>query len=94
MQTVALSKGGIKLIATGSDTANWARKPGAFWPCSVLATHNLIAEFAGKGDLVALEIDGGRDDVDVPANEFNAFTSDCLRATGYGDHPAVKAGVA
>ena len=66
---------GTQLWLSANDTYNWAHKPGAIWPCSVLSGHRLFAEFS-NGDLVDIIIDGRSKD--CPADEFNAITSDFL----------------
>ena len=66
-----------KLWLTAQDTYTWANRPGALWPCSTLAGKTLYAEFDGP-DLVAMSVDDGHGDQDIPADEFNAITSDFL----------------
>ena len=79
----------VKLWASMRDTYDWARR----WPGSVLRGKRLFAEFdARSGDLIDLTVNG-RGGVDVPVHEFNAFTSDMLRASGKvpADHPSIHA---
>lgn len=65
----------VKLWASARDTYDWAHKPGAWWPCSVVSGKRLFAEFY-KGDLVDVALDGR--DAEIPADEFNAITADLL----------------
>ncbi len=65
-----------KLWLSGIDTYTWAARPGCSWPCSTLAGKELFAEFDGP-DLEDMSVDG-RVDGDIPADEFNAITSDFL----------------
>ena len=65
----------VQLWLSANDTYDWAHKPGAAWPCSVLSGHRLFAEF-NDSDLVDMTIDGRSKD--CPADEFNAITSDFL----------------
>ena len=77
-----------KLWLSAADTQAWANRPGAGWPCSVAAGHSLFAEF-DEGDLVDVKL-AGRADEDLPGDEFNALTSDFLRALSGPDHPAIR----
>ena len=78
---ISRTPGGVKLWLSANDTYNWAHKPGAAWPCSQLSGRRLFAEFEANGDLVDMQIDGGRGEQDCDANEFNAITSDFLAVT-------------
>lgn len=66
----------VKLWVSARETAEWARRPGAAWPCSALAGKRFFAEFDRQG-LVDLAVDGRGHD--VPADEFNAICADMLR---------------
>ena len=70
----------VKLWLTAEDTYQWARKPGAAWPCSFLSGKTLFAEF-NDGDLVNYALDGrcDRTTLDIPADEFNAITNDFIK---------------
>ena len=72
------SQYGVNLWLSARDTYEWARKPGAAWPCSQISGRRLFAAFERNGDLVDVSIDGGRGEQDVDANEFNAITADFL----------------
>jgi len=74
---------GTKLWISANETYLWAHKTGASWPCSQLSGKRLFAEFDRNGDLVDMAING-RSGVDIPADEFNAITTDFLPE----DHPA------
>lgn len=68
--------GYFKIWLSARDTYNWAHRPGATWPCSFLSDRQVFAEFDLAGDLVDLQIDGGRGDQDCPADEFTACIDD------------------
>lgn len=68
----------IKLWLSARDTYNWAHRLIISWPCSILSGKRLFAEFS-DGDLVNYTVNG-RPTFDVPADEFNAITSDFLGA--------------
>ncbi len=67
-----------KLWLSARDTYIWAHKIGAGWPCSRLSGHSLFAEFDKQGDLINIDIDGFGINIDCPADEFNAITTDFL----------------
>ena len=66
----------VKLWLSANDTYNWANRPNASWPCSVLAGKRLFAEF-DDGDLVDFAVNGKRS-LDVTADEFTAITDDFI----------------
>ena len=69
----------VKLWLDAEDTYFWSRRPGNTWPCSYIAGKALFAEFH-CGDLVDYNVNGrSGDDVDMPADEFNAITSDFIK---------------
>ena len=71
----------VKVWLSANDTYDWAHRPGAAWPCSFLADKTLFAEF-DDGDLVNYAVDGTTgEDVDLPADEFDAITSDFIKAS-------------
>lgn len=69
---------------TADETYAWARKPGAYWPCSALAGHRLSITVDGADltcDIIDLRIDGrdifnGDDSLDLPEHEISAFLAD------------------
>ena len=71
-----------KLWLSARNTEDWARRPGASWPCSFVAGKSLFAEFDAHGDLIDMAVNGGRGNQDMPADEFNAITSDFLARNG------------
>jgi len=73
-----------KLWLSANDTYNWATRPRASWPCSVLSGNQLFVEF-DQGGLVDLAINGRMSD--CPANELNAIVSDHLRGKLPAGHP-------
>ncbi len=77
----------VTIWLSARDTAEWAQRPGALWPCSFLSGKRVMATFVAGG-LVALEINGGRGSQDVLCDELNAITSDFLRPILPQDHPA------
>lgn len=79
---------GTKLWLSANDTYDWANRPGERWPCSQLSGKRVFAEFDSRGDLVDMAINGKNIDVDV--NEFNAITSDFIKAKLGKDHPAIR----
>jgi hypothetical protein len=77
---------GTRVSGTGEQLRAWARNPYASWPCSELAQlDHFAAAFDLTGDLVDLT-----PDVDVPADELNAWASECLVRAGYPNHPAIR----
>ena len=66
-----------KVWLSARETYDWAHRPGAAWPCSVLSGHRLFAEFDRNGGLVDITIDGNMDK-DCPVDEFNAIMEDML----------------
>jgi len=68
---------GYTLWLSASDTYNWAHKPGACWPCSMLADKRLRVSVDSNG-IYDLQIDGR--DGDCPADELQAVIADHLPA--------------
>ena len=86
--TVTTNEHGTTVRGSAYELADWARRPGAVWPCSILARlDELTASFDARGDLVDLIGDDGHD---IPADELNAWTSDVLRDAGLHEHPAIR----
>lgn len=81
----AINSHGVSLWLSSSETASWARRPGAAWPCSYLAGRRLFAQFDRNG-LCDLSIDGGRGGQDVPGDELSAICADHLAAVVPVDH--------
>lgn len=76
------------VYATGETLSAWARNPYSAWPCSVLATTDeTFVVFDSCGDLVDVEHPGADD---IPADELNAWASECLVRAGYPNHPAIR----
>ena len=61
---------GYGLTLSCSDTANWANKPGASWPCSTIAGHKITVHVDGYGLCDYF----GPDNVD--GSELDAIISD------------------
>ncbi len=74
----------ITLWLSKRDTYAWARKYDAAWPGSTIAGKSLMAVFDDNG-LVYIAINGMADG-EVDGGEFNAITSDFLRAELPEDH--------
>lgn len=84
--TVTVLADRVAVTATERQLRAWARRPGMVWPCSALARiEQLRCEF-DSGGLLDLTVRNGDDD--VPADEFNAWSSDVLRDVLPADHPA------
>lgn len=83
---VQITPNTVKLWASARDTYKWANRDGARWPCSQLENRRFFAEFDANG-LLNFTLDG-RDGAPADANEFNACTSDLLRARLPVNHPA------
>lgn len=83
--TVDVREHGVSIDATGAQLYAWAHRSGAAWPCSVLADLDEIhAHFDAHG-LVDIDHPGVED---LPADEFNAWSSDVLLDALPQDHPA------
>lgn len=87
---VTHSADGVTVEAHHSALVDWATRPGSEWPCSQLRElGHLHADFDSNGllDLDASEWETGlNSDVDLGADEFNAFTSDAIAAVLPTDH--------
>lgn len=88
---IADSGSAVTLWASARDTDDWARKPGAAWPCSTLAGHRFCATFDTNG-LLDLTIDGrwpgeAAHGDDVDGNELSAICADLLSEQIAKDHP-------
>jgi hypothetical protein len=68
---------GYTIWLSAQDTEDWARRPGASWPCSTLAGHRLRIEVDSNG-LCNLSVDGRYGDVD--GHELDACVADHLPA--------------
>ncbi len=92
MRLTETPDGGLKLWLSARETNNWATRPGANWPCSILRGRCLFVEFDGCGDLIDLAIDcrsGGRLTDDCSADELNAITTDHIAAK-HPNHPCLR----
>lgn len=68
---------GLSVTASADATYNWAHRPGEAWPGSSIQGHRVRADFDKSGDLVDLQIDGGKTDSDsLDGTELNAFLDD------------------
>lgn len=76
----------VAIAAHGGQLYQWAHRPGAVWPCSVLDDLDGIrAEFDSNG---LLDLVTPSDSEDLSADELNAWSSDVLRDVLPTDHPA------
>lgn len=78
----------VVLWASARDTYDWARRPGAAWPCSTLSGHRFVACFDTNG-LYDLTIDGRpeREGSEIDGHEFSAISADFLEGKLEPDHP-------
>ena len=86
---VTLWEGGARVQGSRAEMSRWADGEGGhgLWPCSALRQLRFIdAHFDARGDLVGLYGDND----DVSGDELTAWSSDVLRAAGFGDHLAVR----
>ncbi len=84
---IRIEESSVTLWLSANDTRGWARRPGKEWPCSQLAGHSMRVEFDSNG-VHDYTIDGRfSPQRDVPADEFNAITSDFIRGNLYKAHP-------
>ena len=93
MRAIRRECGETVLWLSARDTAEWAKRPGSAWPCSTLAGHALFVAFDRSGDLLEFAVDGrttGRVVDNTSSHEFNAITSDFLRAKFGPEHPAIR----
>lgn len=77
--------GGFTVKISARETTDWARKPGAAWPCSELSGKRLLACFDSNG-LNDFALNGRS--ADCPADEFNACLVDHLSGKLSKDNPA------
>lgn len=75
----------VTLEASAYELTDWARRPGASWPCSALARLDSIRATFDSNGLVDVDHPGADD---VPGDEFSAWSSDVLRDVLPLDHPA------
>ncbi len=76
---------GFTLWVSAGETYDWARKPGAAWPCSTLEGKRIRADFDTNG-LLELTIDG-RTAGDVDGTELSAIIADHAGTVLATDHP-------
>jgi hypothetical protein len=81
MTAEAMRYTGYTLWLSARDTYDWARKPGAAWPCSTLEDHRVMVQVDSNG-LCDLTIDGRSpaDNADIDGTELNAIVADHLPA--------------
>lgn len=82
-----LTESSVKLWLSASDTAAWARKPGASWPCSTIAGNRLFVEFDRNG-LLDMALNSGRGSQDCDGSELSAMAADFLAPVVPANHPA------
>ena len=71
------------------DTYEWARKPGAAWPCATLANKRVCASFDTNGiyDLTINGLYPTEDGGWIDGNEFSALIADHAKTRLSPDHP-------
>lgn len=68
---------GYTLWLSADDTYNWARRPGAAWPCSTTSHNRLVVEVDSNG-LCGLAVNGKDDNGEIDSNELEAIVADHL----------------
>jgi hypothetical protein len=84
---VLIGETSVYIEASAYELRDWSTKPGSSWPCSVLGSDEcdgISATFDTNG-LIEISHPGL---CDLPADEFNAWSSDVLRDILPKDHPA------
>lgn len=79
---------GVTIEATGAQLYAWANRPGARWVCSHLEDLDSIRVNFDASGLVDFTASEASARWDLPADEFNAWSSDVLRDVLPADHPA------
>lgn len=76
------------ISADGDTLRDWARRGDCRWPCSDLAKLDRIeVTFDSRGDLVDII---GDENVELSADELNAWSSETLIRAGWLNHPAIR----
>lgn len=77
--------GGLEITGTPGELTAWARRPGAWWPCSTLMRSGgvVIAELDASGDLVDLVAD----DEDIASDELTAWLDDVRAEANIDNEP-------
>ena len=70
-------RSGYTMELSARDTYDWAHKPGAAWPGSMLADRRAVVVVDSNG-LCDLSIDGGRGEQDIDGSELAAIVRDFL----------------
>lgn len=66
----------VSITATNAHLWEWSHRHGSHWPCSVLDNLDSVACSFDSDGLVELTTEPA--DVDIPGDEFNAWSSDVL----------------
>lgn len=82
---VTVSPYGATIQAAEHQLYAWANRTGAHWPCSRLAGCEYVRAHFDEHGLVDLSIEP---EVDIPADELTAWSSDVLGAVLPESHPA------
>ena len=77
MQFKHTGPNGYTMKLCARDTYDWAHKPGAVWPCSMLADRRAVVVVDSNG-LCDLSINGGRGEQDIDGSELTAIVGDFL----------------
>lgn len=83
---VSIHHDSVHLWASAHDTRQWARKPGAAWPCSTLSGSRFFAAFDTNG-LYEFTVNGREPSTDIDGNEFSAICADLLAKRLDREHP-------
>lgn len=76
----------VKVEGSAYELDSWAHRPGASWPCSVLAGLDSICVVFDRNGLVDIDVD---EDEELSSDELSAWTSDVLEAARLPEsHPA------
>lgn len=95
--TVTIGADGVRIEATGAELYAWANCPHAWWPCSALGRLEwLRVDFNANGlvDINSNLETEEWEDVELISDEFNAWSSDVLRAANLpSSHPVYPVSV-
>jgi len=69
--------GGVRVVLSPTDTAEWANRPGQRWRGSTLCGREVYAELSPSGELLETRIDGSFH-ADYSDCELRAMLDDCL----------------
>lgn len=90
--TVTIAADSVAIEAHSGQLYHWSHRPDFSWPVSWLDDLDSIRVVFDSSGLLECEQDPPYDPEtgegsDIPADEFNAWSSDCLRSILPTDHP-------